>query len=166
MVYVICQFIHCCIICGRHLTNSYVLKRILTSVSAAVHKVQRSFCCQTFAPCSVSTVVNHISVDVYYLLPNLLYTQYSTVHFFCFVFSYVWLQCDEDISLLNGIQSSASVEIVLLSSVMSREWGCFHDISPLAPASSIHSWCPCYFHTDGSFYISNVHYYQGPEHME
>lgn len=34
------------------------------------------------------------------------------------------------------VQSSASVETVLLNSVVSREWGCFDDISPSAPVST------------------------------
>lgn len=48
------------------------------------------------------------------------------------------------------VQSSAwdCVGIVLLSSsVVSCEWGCFNDVPPSATASTIHFWYPCYFHT-------------------
>ena len=63
------------------------------------------------------------------------------------------------------VQSSASVEIVLLSSVVSCEWGCFtwFLLLRLLQHPQLMSDAPCYFHTYGSFYIWNVRYYQGPE---
>lgn len=62
------------------------------------------------------------------------------------------------------VQSSASVEIVLLSSVVSCDRGCFTWFLLLQlQHPQLMSDAPCYFHTYGSFYIRNVRYYQGPE---
>lgn len=62
------------------------------------------------------------------------------------------------------VQSSASVEIVLLSSVVSCDRGCFTWFLLLQlQHPRLMSDAPCYFHTYGSFYIWNVRYYQGPE---
>lgn len=109
------------------------------------HKL--SFCSQTCAICSVfqqwwimfllTRIISLSNLTVYTILSCTL----SALCFHICGFSVTW------ISHYSMVQSSASVEIVLLGSVVSCEWGCFDDFVPLASASTLHFWWPCYFHT-------------------
>lgn len=109
--WLICQFLQCCIIYLSYCT------------------CYRGFCMSTalFSTCSdecylqcCSTVMNHAFVDRYKFLSYI--AVYSVVHVFpalCFHiggFSVTW----------TPHQSSAGVEIVLLSSVVCCHHGCFH----------------------------------------
>lgn len=116
------------------------------------HKL--SFCSQTFAICSVFEkwwIIFWLTCIISYLTYCIHNTQRYTYFLLCvFIFvasvwhRYVITQWYSQVQVLR---------FVLLNSVVSCEWGCFDDFTPLVPASTLHFWCLCYFHTYGSFYI-------------
>lgn len=108
----------------------------------------------------LSTVISHIFVDMYYLLPNwtTVYVQYLAVHFFLLCVFILVASVWHDISLLSGTvkcwDCSPQQRGVLWVGLF--WWFCSFGSSIYTPLLMLF-----FLQTYGSFYIWNVHYDQG-----
>lgn len=160
-VYVILQFIHCCIIGGRKKLKKVFFKKV-SLLLCRIYVSAMSFCSVTFAICSVFQqwwIIIWLTRVISYL--NLLYTFFPALCFSYIVDSvwhrYLITQWYSQVQVLRLYSSTAWCPVSGVALII---------LLLLATASTIHFWCPCYFHTDYSFYIWDVHYYKGQEHVE